>query len=266
MKGLLSESPYWEEMYRERRWAKYLPDQRKYRGHYEFDRIFRTVLQPDTSKKLLELGAGGSIWLPYFAQEFGFEVYGIDYTEKGCELAERNLALAGVKGEIRCEDFFKAINYWRGFFDVVVSFGVVEHFNHPVEIIRLMKNLLKRDGMSITVVPNTAGSLFRLQRFIDKDVYEIHKVFSLKDLSSYHTEINMQVVVERYMQFMDLITLNYQRIFKGRSHKWVAQGITGLNLPILYLQKAFRFFPQSKRWCSFMVVAAKRKTEPKNGR
>jgi len=36
-----------------------------------------------SDQKLLEIGGGGSAWLPYFAKEFGFEAYGIDYSELG---------------------------------------------------------------------------------------------------------------------------------------------------------------------------------------
>lgn len=258
MKEQLTDPIFWEDVHKKRRDARYLPNPRKNRGHYELELIFKTLLQPDKSKKLLELGAGGSIWLPYFAREFGFEVYGIDYSKKGCEIAERNLKLAGIKGYILCEDFFRANDQWKGFFDVVISFGVVEHFNKPVEVIRLMRNFLSRDGLVITVVPNTAGLVFHLQKFIDRDVYDTHKIFSLKELSDYHKEADMQVILERYLQFMDIGVVNYQNIFKGKFHKWVARSITGLNLPILYLQKLVRFFPQSKRWCAFMVLVAKK--------
>lgn len=261
MKERLTEPIYWENGYyrRRRERPKYLPNPRKYRGHYELDCIFKSLFKLDKSKKFLELGAGGSIWLPYFAKEFEFEVYGIDYSKTGCELAKRNLNLAGVKGHIFCEDFFQSANRWKGFFDVILSFGVVEHFDKPVEIIKIMKNLLKTDGLGlvITVVPNADGLPFQLQKIIDRDVYNVHKIFSLVDLSSYHNEAGMHVILSRYLQFMDLGIINYQRIVKGKLNKWGARAITGINLPILYLQKALCLFPQSKRLCSFMIVVAK---------
>ena len=37
--------------------------------------------------RMIEVGCGGSIWLPYFAREQGFEVTGLDYTEQGCAAA-----------------------------------------------------------------------------------------------------------------------------------------------------------------------------------
>ena len=256
MKERLSEPKFWENGYKKRK-GPGICQIRKYRAHYELDRIFKTLLRPDKSKKLLELGAGGSIWLPYFAMEFGYEVYGIDYSKKGCEIAERNLNLAQVKGHILCDDFFYAKEQWKDFFDVIISFGVVEHFNDPIEIIYLIKDLLRGNGIAITLVPNTTGLMFQLQKLIDKDVYNTHKVFSLEELSNYHKEAGMQIILERYLQFMDLGLLNYQNIFKGRFHKWVARCITGINLPILYIQKFLRLFPQCKRWCSFMLVAAR---------
>jgi len=260
MKDRLSQPLFWEDIYRKRTWGKYLPNPTKYRGHYELDLIFKSMLQPDTSKRLLEIGAGRSMWLPYFAQNFGFDVFGIDYSKQGCMLAERNLKLAGVKGHIFCEDFTQADVRLKGYFDIITSFGVIEHFNNPLEIIKLTKNFLKADshGLIITVVPNTAGRMMQIQKLLDRDVFNIHKVFSLKELSNYHKKNGMYVTLERYLQFIDFGVLNYQGLFKGRSHRWVLRGITGVNLPILYLQKALRLFPQSKKWCSSMVVIASR--------
>ena len=44
-----------------------------------------------SDQKLLEIGCGGSAWLPYLAKESGFEVYGIDYSELACQQAAQVL-------------------------------------------------------------------------------------------------------------------------------------------------------------------------------
>jgi cyclopropane fatty-acyl-phospholipid synthase-like methyltransferase len=56
-----------------------------------FDTYFSNIFQQiDTKgKKLLEVGCGGSIWLPYFAKEYGFKITGLDYSEQGCILTEK---------------------------------------------------------------------------------------------------------------------------------------------------------------------------------
>jgi len=260
MKERLSELDFWNNVYSRGRSSIYFPRPWKYRNQFEFDRIFSSLFHLNKSNKLLEMGAGGSIWLPYFARKFGFDVYGIDYSKRGCDIAKKNLNLSCVKGHIVCNDFAKAKDEWSGFFDVITSFGVIEHFSKPVEIIRMMVSLLKVDGLGliITTVPNTVGHMMRIQKLIDSNVYNMHKIFSLKDLSNYHEQAGMHVILSRYLQFLDFSILNYQNIFEGKSYKHIAQGITGLNLLILYLQKAFRFFPQSRKLCSSAIVVAKR--------
>ncbi|MGB3940175.1 MAG: class I SAM-dependent methyltransferase [Candidatus Manganitrophaceae bacterium] len=263
MKERLSQPEFWEGVYGQRRKSDFLPNPKKYRLHYEMDHVFKALFRPDRSVRLLELGAGGSVWLPYFAKEFGFQVYGIDYSKEGCEQAKKNLELGGVKGKILCEDFFDMGDKWKDFFDVIISFGVIEHFDKPVDVIRLLKGLLKsgHPGLIVTMVPNTAGLLFQLQKLVDEEVFNIHKIFSLKDLSAYHREAGMEVVSEQYLQFMDFGILNYQRVLKEKRFKLVARGITGINLPILYLQKVLDFYPQSKRWSSSMLVVARKGKE-----
>src|SRR5687768_7548575 len=63
------------------------------------DLLART-LAPRRGQQLLEIGCGGSRWLPYFAVEHGLKVTGVDYAPLGCALARRVLDKEGVKGEI----------------------------------------------------------------------------------------------------------------------------------------------------------------------
>jgi len=257
MKKELSEKFFWENFYKKRKDVKYFPNPRKCRNHFELDRIFKNFLKPNPSIKLLELGAGGSIWLPYFAKTFGFNVYGIDYSAKGCDMAKRNLDLARVKGTIICKDFFQLDKDWNEYFDIIVSFGVIEHFEDPLEILNLIKRLLNKKGLIITVVPNTAGLIMKIQKLIDEQVYRIHKIFNLDQLSDFHKQAGFEVIFQKYLQFADLSVLNYQNVIKGRLFKIVARCITVLNLPILYFQRIFPFFPQSQMFCSSMIVIAK---------
>ena len=255
--GRLSERNFWEDFYRRRENKAYLPNPNRSRNHFELDLIFKSFLRPDSSTKLLELGAGDSIWLPYFAKNFRFKVYGIDYSPKGCEMAKVNLELAEVEGEVICADFFQLDEKWNGYFDIIISFGVIEHFEDPSMICGLIKRLLKKNGLVITVVPNTASLLMRFQKFVDEEVYRTHKIFDLTQLSDFHKQAGFKIVFECYFQFMDLSILNYRKVVSKGMFKLIARSITALNLPILYFQKLFHWFPQSRRLCSSMVVIAK---------
>src|SRR5438270_808280 len=66
--------------------------------------------------RFLELGCGGSAFLPYFSRYFNFEINGIDYSESGCELARQMCSANGVSAEIKCADFFQAPESFEGAF------------------------------------------------------------------------------------------------------------------------------------------------------
>src|SRR5574341_437658 len=74
----------------------------------DFLRLITPYLPVATQKhavRLLEMGCGNSLWLPYFAKKLNYVVSGIDYTEDGCRLAEANLSAVGRQGDIYCRDF-----------------------------------------------------------------------------------------------------------------------------------------------------------------
>lgn len=96
------------------------------RFHESFCRMF--VSLETRGKKLLEVGCARSVWLPYFAKEFGFRVSGIDYSEIGCQQAIEVLHREGVQGEVVCTDLWALPPSLVGQFDVLISCGVVEHF------------------------------------------------------------------------------------------------------------------------------------------
>ena len=114
-------------------------------------------------QKLLEKGCGGSAWLPYFAKEFGFEVYGIDYSELGFQQAAPVLENEGVEGELVCADFFSPREHMLGAFDTVGSRGVVEHFEDTATWALAFSTFLRPGGVvnpSLISFENWRGTPF----------------------------------------------------------------------------------------------------------
>jgi len=249
---------YWDNIYGRRPSRHYFPNPFLFRNDDELDVLFRRLLSPDNTKRLLEVGAGGSIWLPYFARRFHFHVYGIDFSKNGCEAARRNLSSSGERGEIVCADFFGVGPEWDDFFDVVFSNGFIEHFEDPKITLTLMKKVLKPGGLLITVIPNTRGLVFNLERHIDKGVHAMHKALSMDDLVLCHEELRMPIVQKQYMRFLDMGILNFDRVLGKGSKKVLELALSVFDLPFLYLQKLLRFYPQSKKLCSAMFVVGKK--------
>ena len=141
-----------------------------------FDALFRDLFAglPTQRMRLLEVGCARSAWLPYFGREFGFELHGLDYSELGCRQERTILVKAGLEGEVTCADLFTPPPDLLGAFDVVVSFGVVEHFSDTLAATRALAALLRPDGLVVTVVPNMRGAIGRIEQLINRDVYDIH--------------------------------------------------------------------------------------------
>ena len=70
-------------------------------------------------------------------------------------------------------------------FDILVSFGVVEHFEDPASLIRAFGGHLREGGVMLTVCPNTAGAAMHLQKHVDKAVYDGHLRFDVDQLVDY---------------------------------------------------------------------------------
>lgn len=178
----------------------------------ELHKVIVDVLSSHKTRgqRLLELGCGTSAWLPYFAREFGFHVYGIDYSETGCRNAERLLCDAGVTGEIICADFFAPPRELLNNFDVVVSFGVAEHFSDTAECISAFSRFLRPGGVMLTLIPNMKGLPGFLQKVMQREVYDIHVPIDTQSLSKAHERAGLRVSRSQYSLPINLNVVNIE--------------------------------------------------------
>ena len=93
-------------------------------------------------------------------------------------MTRQNLAMNGVDGEVFCGDVLTDATLEGKQFDVVVSLGLIKHFDQPDTIIRRHVSLLKPAGHLGTEVPNFAGSLnhFLLRRARLKSLLAAHNL------------------------------------------------------------------------------------------
>ena len=144
------------------------------------------VCNPTTSAKpkFVELGCADSLWLPYLARNYNGDCRGVDFSEVGCQLAQRNLALAGAEGTIVCEDMFAFIKTHREEFDFVYSMGLIEHFTEPQAILAEMRTLLKPRGTMLTVMPNLRGMYTPIARVASPKLLATHQVITPPELAA----------------------------------------------------------------------------------
>lgn len=191
--------------------------------HNLFKKIFST--KETKGKKLLEIGCGNSVLLPYLAKEFGFEVYGIDYSKKGCLQSEQILKRDGIRGTIYCEDAFNPEKSLLSSFDYVCSFGVAEHFQDTTSTLKSFSEFLKPGGILITSIPNMKGITGFLHKWLNKPVYDIHVPLDKNDLKIALEKANLKPEVNEY--------------FLAISFAITLEGIDGKKIPLYIFKKLF---------------------------
>lgn len=90
----LTDGSYWEDTYARRKSGLSF-NVEGFRGHV--DRlILKKLLEAGLeNKRILEIGAGDSAWLPYLARRFpSSQFVGVDYSLTGCALLSERVRLA----------------------------------------------------------------------------------------------------------------------------------------------------------------------------
>lgn len=143
---------------------------------------------------ILEVGCGGSRWLPYFARHFNADVWGLDFSSKGLETARDALRRARFTAKLVQADLFKDTQTPTAYFDVVWSAGFIEHFTETSTTLRTMARYVKSGGLVITSVPNGSGIIGRLRRWGEPDTNETHLTFTPTELDAVHEAVGLQIV------------------------------------------------------------------------
>jgi 2-polyprenyl-3-methyl-5-hydroxy-6-metoxy-1,4-benzoquinol methylase len=221
--------------------------------------------QPYSS--FFEVGCGSSGWLPYFAQTYGYKVSGIDYSEVGCKLAEENLKLLSIPyGDIICRDIFEPDCTAGKKYDVVFSYGVIEHFDDPENIVRIFSSFLNEGGLMITLVPNLNGMMGALSRYFVKDIYKMHRVITARQLKNFHTNNGLQVVRAGYagtftLSVLPLTKSNRWLYKKGSFQRKITSFVLNtLNKVLTKFFTIFRINLPSQTFSPYAICIAKKET------
>jgi 2-polyprenyl-3-methyl-5-hydroxy-6-metoxy-1,4-benzoquinol methylase len=143
---------------------------------------------------ILEVGSGDSIWLPYLGRKTGIMVAGLDYSERGCELARRQLANAGVEGTVFCADLFETPTEEIGRYDFVYSLGMVEHFSDTAAVLGKLLKLVNPGGVLFTEVPNLKSIHGLMSWFWHPELLAKHKILGKRDLLKAYQKLGLEEI------------------------------------------------------------------------
>lgn len=135
--------------------------------------VLRRYVRP--GQAVIEIGCAPGKHLAWCARVLGGRVSGLDYSPVGFGTTQWLFAKLGIAADLRMEDVFKT-TFPNEAFDVVYSFGVIEHFDDPTHIVRKHLELVRPGGWVVIAVPNYGGVYGRIQRRIDPENLAIHNL------------------------------------------------------------------------------------------
>lgn len=182
-------------------------------------KFFSQALETIGAKRgdlIVEAGSGGSIILPYLSTRFGLRAEGIENSRIGSDMSRAIAAKTGVDTPIHEADLFNVPQQLLQRYDIVFSYGLVEHFQPTTLILDRLGDIARPGGHLITIVPNMRGLIGALQKLADPETYEIHVPLSANDLAQAHRDSGFDVIESGY-----LMTANFSVVNFAGSH-WFA--------------------------------------------
>lgn len=136
-------------------------------------KLFKKILKRNQRENAvaLEIGCAPGTFLSHICKEFNYLPEGIDYAKGASEITNRTLRENGLpQATIHEEDFFT----WKAprQYDLVSSFGFVEHF-HDLSIgVDKHIDLLKEGGLLVLEVPSFTNGQYLLHYWLDRENLE----------------------------------------------------------------------------------------------
>ena len=207
----------------------------------------------------------------YFAKKYpnaNFSI--IDFSPLGCELARSRARLENVNISIQQADMFSPPKALIGYFDLVISLGVVEHFTDLASVMMAKKALIGDSGKLFTLIPNMASPIYaNLCKRWSKTVYDDHVPHTMQSFLDGHKDAGLKIVDYGYLGSVEFSMLSMAMSGpepKSRFDKSLYLWLTRIGKAIHFIEYRLIDFPTSQLFSPFMyAVSAKNNCdEPHN--
>jgi len=119
--------------------------------------IKRELKDLDKNAKVLEAGCGFGQWVFWMAEQ-GYQAMGIDLSPKAIRTAKDYAKKNKIKNCEFIEGDVRKMPIKDNYFDIIYSFGLIEHFHNTEIILNEFKRVLKPGGKIFLSVPNKYSS------------------------------------------------------------------------------------------------------------
>ncbi len=223
----LAGTDYWDSLYE--------PVQPQGRVDLAFRDLFEAFLSPGGT--CFEVGCYPGTFLAYLCRTFGYQANGIDTTPFVVTRLPQFLSKNGVQiGELIRGDFLRYQSDRR--YDVVCSFGFLEHFVDYRLVIRKHAELVNEGGTLILTCPNFRRAQWLLRYLLDPEDLRRHVLASMnfKAWADVLKAEGMNILIQSYYRTIGFWT-SYQseRSARGELARMITYGSTKvdrrINLP-----------------------------------
>lgn len=167
--GRKTERAYWDANSREP--INYRLPSKLNVGVLNVTRLLKMFVGPGT--RYIEIGCAPGKMLAWVASALKAEVTGLDYSEPGITKCRALFNALSLKANLFHDDFFDH-HLPLASFDVVASFGVIEHFDDARPAVQRHLDLVRPGGVALIAIPNYGGIYGELQRWFDGPNLALH--------------------------------------------------------------------------------------------
>lgn len=152
----------------------------------------RKILPYVSKGSILEIGCGRGDFL-YELKKIGWDIHGNEISELSAQKAQKLLGDRIIIGSIN-EKFEDS------FFDVVIIYHVLEHLPDPMETLKEIARIIKKDGLLLIAVPNMDSILAKIFKtcWFGFGMAENNYYFSRKTLGNYLSKTGFLITKERH--------------------------------------------------------------------
>ncbi len=142
---------------------------------YLCDAIFEKYLPVNAGKKegmkICEIGFGDGKLLKKIADRFNYDPYGIEYSKEAVQTATKEVH--GILGDIFDENLS---NQYHEKFDVVFSYGFIEHIIPPEKAVQAHLKLVKKGGILVLQIPRFKKFNWLKAKLFRPDLLPLHNL------------------------------------------------------------------------------------------
>jgi SAM-dependent methyltransferase len=180
--------------------------------HSDMERLAK-LFKKNNVYKILDLGCGTGRHLIFFAKK-NFDIYGLDGSPRGIEIAEEWLSEEGIRVETECCRIEHNFPYENNFFDAIISIQVIHHnlMEDILKTVAEIERVLRKGGFLFITFPylkknikhdnwdlkKVEGNTFVPQKGKEKGV--LHHFFSLKEIEAVFKSFDL---LENYIDNTD---------------------------------------------------------------